>query len=100
MKKCFKCGSAMAERKGRTPEGVSYSYYSCEKCGEEIADMKQLHEVAEEYRALRKYSAKLSKWGTSIGLRIPKALVKEQKLKANMIVSLIPEKQAIKIITK
>jgi len=100
MKKCFKCASAMVENKGKTPEGVSYNYYSCSKCGEEIVDMKQLHSVAEKYRTMKKYTAKLSKWGTSIGLRIPKELAKENNLKENMTVSLIPEKRAIKIITR
>ena len=100
MKKCFKCGSQMLEKKAKTPERISYSYHSCPKCGEEIVDLNQLHAVAEEYRKLKKYSVKLSKWGTSLGLRIPKELAVENGLKENKIVSLIQEKQAIRIITK
>ena len=77
MKKCNECKSAMQEMKAKTPEGIEYNYYKCLKCGEEIVDMKQLHEVADKYRALKKYPVKLSKWGLSLGLRIPKDLVKK-----------------------
>ena len=72
--------------------------YKCEKCGEEIVDMKQLHEVAEKYRVLKRYQVKLSKWGLSLGLRIPKELVKKYNLKNEEEVTIIPEKKGIKII--
>ncbi len=62
--------------------------------------MKQLHTVAEKYRKMKKYTAKLSKWGESVGFRIPKELLKQYKLKENAEISLIPEKKAIKIVTK
>ena len=38
----------MIEKSAKTPEGIEYNYYKCEKCGEEIVDMKQLHKVAEK----------------------------------------------------
>jgi len=34
---------------GQDAEGVGYKYYKCQSCGEEIVDMKQLHQVAEKY---------------------------------------------------
>ncbi len=71
----------MEELKSKTPEGVEYNYFKCKKCGEEIVDMKQLHKVAERYREIKMYHAKLSKWGLSLGVRIPKELVKQYKLK-------------------
>ncbi len=55
MKKCSECSGKMKEAKGNTPEGVEYSYYKCEKCGEEILDMKQLHNVANTYRDMKKF---------------------------------------------
>ena len=98
MKKCSECGGNMNELVEKTPENVTYSYYKCKKCGDEILDMKQLHQVAEQYRLLRKYQVKLSKWGLSLGLRIPKELVKKYNLKEEGEVSVIPEKKGIKII--
>ena len=80
-------------------DSVEFEAYKCTSCGEEIVDMEQLHEVAETYRNLKKYHVKLSKWGLSLGLRIPKDLVKKYNLKSDNEVSIIPEKRGIKIIT-
>ena len=99
MRKCTECGSTMQQLKAKTPEGIEYNYYKCKKGGEEIVDMKQLHDVAESYRILKKYNVKLSKWGLSLGLRIPKELVEQYKLKNEKEVSIIPEKSGIRIIT-
>ncbi len=88
----------MAEKHGVTPEGIKYQYSVCGKCGEEIVDMKQLHAVAEKYRTMKRYNAKLSRWGESIALRIPKELLKAHHLRADAKVSLIPEKGAIRIV--
>ena len=98
MKKCSKCGKQMNEKEAFTPEGISYKYFTCSKCGEEIVDMKQLHKVAEQYRAIKLYHAKVTRWGQSLGLRIPKALVTKYHFKANDEVALMPEKSSIKII--
>jgi predicted RNA-binding Zn-ribbon protein involved in translation (DUF1610 family) len=98
MKKCSECRKQMEEKKAITPEGISYKYFKCSKCGEEIVDMKQLHEVAEQYRTIKLYHAKVTRWGQSLGLRIPKALAIKYHFKANDEVALIPEKNSIKII--
>lgn len=95
---CPKCKGKMVERKGSTPEGVEYKYSKCRKCGEEIVDMKQLHSVAQKYREMKRYTAKISKWGESFALRIPKELVKQYELKQNEDVTLVPEKKGIKIV--
>ena len=97
MKKCNECGKQMEEKKAFTPEGISYTYFKCSKCGEEIVDMKQLHEVAEQYRTIKSYHAKITPWGQSLGVRIPKALAIKYQFKANDEVALIPEKNSIKI---
>ena len=99
MKTCSECKGKMIEKKDETPEGVAYTYYKCQKCGEEIVDMKQLHNVANKYRVMKKYHAKLTKWGLSLGLRIPKELIKQYKLSENKEVSIIPEKKGILIVS-
>ncbi|MBN2052925.1 AbrB/MazE/SpoVT family DNA-binding domain-containing protein [Candidatus Woesearchaeota archaeon] len=96
MKKCSECNSEMKEMKAKTPEGVEYKYYKCSNCNSEIVDMKQLHEVANKYREMKRYSAKLTPWGKSLGLRIPKKLAEKYKLKGE--VTLIPEDGGIRIV--
>jgi len=98
MRKCTKCNGIMKEFEAKTPENIKYNYYKCENCGEEVLDMKQLHSVTEQYRTLKKYYVRLSKWGLSLGLRIPKELVKKYKLKDDVEVVIIPENKGIKII--
>ena len=95
---CSECNGNMKERTDKTPEGVAYNYFKCEKCGEEILNMEQLHKVAEKYRLIKTYHTKLTKWGESIGLRIPKEVAKKYNFKFNEEVAIIPEKGGIKII--
>ncbi len=97
MKKCSTCNIKMKELNSKTPEGVKYKYHKCEKCGEEIVDMKQLHDVAQKYREMKTFRAKMSKWGMSLGVRIPKELVKKYHFKDNKEVIIIPEDKGIKI---
>ena len=99
MRKCFKCNGKMKELIDKTPEGVRYQYYKCDKCGDEILNKDQLHIVAEKYREMKNFHAKLTKWGLSLGLRIPKELVKKYHLTANQEVTIFPEKKGIKIIS-
>lgn len=97
--KCARCNGETIEKEGNHDDGVTYHYYSCTKCGEKFLDMDQLHEVAEKYRQMKKYKAKVSQWGDSIAIRIPKELAIEYKLKPNQNVNLIPENKAIRIVT-
>jgi len=97
MKKCSECGKQMEEKEAVTPEGVTYRYFTCPQCGEELVDMKQLHEVAEQYRTMKLYHVKVTRWGQSLGFRIPKELAIKYHLKANDEIALIPEKNSIKI---
>ncbi len=98
MKKCSECSGKMKELKAKTPEGIEYSYFKCSKCGEEIVNMRQLHNVAQKYREMKRFNAKISRWGMSLGMRIPKELVKKYNLEDNKEVTIIPEKEGMKII--
>lgn len=95
MKNCTQCKGKMAEKKGKTPDNISYTYHQCTTCGEEILDMQQLHDVAEKYRVMKKYRVKISTWGVSKGIRIPKELISRYKFKDE--VSLIPEENGLRI---
>lgn len=97
MRKCTDCGKRMIECEGKTKDSINYTYYRCTNCGEEVLNMDQLHEVAEKYREMKLYRVKLSRWGKSLGLRIPKDLEKKYFLK-HKEVNIIPEKGYIKII--
>jgi hypothetical protein len=97
MKKCSECHGEMKELTAKTPEGVTYRYFRCGKCGEEIVDMKQLHDVAQKYREMKTFRAKISKWGMSLGIRIPKELVQKYHFKDEEEVTIIPDDKGIKI---
>lgn len=98
MRSCTECGGQLQESTATTPEGIAYHFSRCKKCGEEVVDMKQLHAVAEQYRMLKKYHVKLSKWGLSLGIRIPKELVEKYHLKDDEEVAIVPEKKGLRII--
>ena len=98
MRKCTECNGEMKEFGGKTPEGVAYRYFRCGKCGEEVVNMKQLHDVAQSYREMKTFRVKISKWGMSLGLRIPKELVKKYNFKDEEEVTIIPEEKGIKLI--
>ena len=53
MRKCTECGGLMRQLKAKTPENVDYNYYKCKNCGEEIINMKKMHEVAKRYCSIR-----------------------------------------------
>lgn len=96
--KCFVCGKKAIKIKDTLPDGQEYEYTKCPSCGEELVDMTQLHKLAEKYRKMKRYHAKISKWGSSLGVRIPKELAKKYNLKENKEITFIPEKDFIKIV--
>lgn len=98
MKKCSRCKGKMEEKIASMPDGVPYRFYRCTRCGDEILDMAQLHEVAEKYRMLKRYQVKISKWGVSLGIRIPKDVAKKYGFDEGQEVLLIPEKKCVKLI--
>ena len=98
MKRCMICQGPLKEEHAKMPDGVPYTFYRCRKCGNEVLDMEQLHAVAEKYRILKKYHIKLSRWGVSLGLRIPKEVAKQYGFGEGQEVLLIPEKEGVKLI--
>jgi len=97
MRLCSVCKKVMVIKTAKLKDGVPYQYYSC-SCGEEFLDMKQLHEAAEILRERKRNIAKLSRWGVSLGVRIPKDLVQRYNLKEKSEVTFIPEDGSIRII--
>ncbi len=95
-KRCTECGKGMHPDEGVLPNGVPYRRWVC-ACGESILDMAQLQELAENYNDWKQSRAKVSRWGGSLGIRLPKALIKEHGIKAGDEVLLIPEKNGIRI---
>lgn len=98
MKTCSECKGKMVELKAKTPEGVEYDYFICEMCGEEIIKVNKLHAVPQKHKLMKRYNTKISKWGTGLGIKIPNELVKKYNLKDNETVTIISEKEGIKII--
>lgn len=45
LNKCTGCNGDMKELSSKTPDGVEYKYFKCNKCGEEILNMDQLHNI-------------------------------------------------------
>lgn len=97
--KCWECGGNRIELADKDPHGVVYNYWKCVKCGDAVLDMDQLHEAAEQYRAMAKAKrAKVSKWGTALAVRIPKEIATAQKIKPGVIVRIEEEKIGFRVI--
>lgn len=62
-------------------DGIEFEAYKCDKCGEELMNMKQLKSLANKYRKLRKSKdITFAKWGNSIAVRIPADYAEEFKI--------------------
>ena len=97
---CPMCTGKMETFVDSMPEdNIAYEAYRCTSCGEELLDMKQLGDVAERFKEYKRMKAKISRWGSSLGIRIPKELVKKYKLKPNNEVTFVAEENGIRIVT-
>lgn len=96
MKKCAECRTRLEPHRSKTKDGFPYEYWKCPKCGEEVLDMKQLEKLSTSYSSMKK--AKISKWGQSLGIRIPKEFARKYNLKNEKEVILIPEADGLKIV--
>jgi len=96
--KCWECGGKMEKRIGYLKEGIEYEFFGCEKCGHKVLTMDQLKNLAEKERKYREsYAIKISKWGTSLAVRIPKSIVVQEKLKEGESVRIFKEKAGFRI---
>jgi|SRR3989338_9313247 len=78
---------------------VEFEAFRCKSCREEIMDMKQLKNLAGEYRKLRKAKEIIfSKWGNSIAVRIPIEVVNEFNIRSGKHGLLTKDKEGIRII--
>lgn len=97
-KRCWECGGAMEEYRTVDSHGVPYRYWECTKCGDRVLDMEQLEEAAKIYRKFKRHRVKVSRWGSALAIRIPKEIVKKQKIKAGTEVYFFPEKRGFRVI--
>lgn len=89
----------MAEKFGEYEPGFNYRYWKCKKCGEEILDTKQLQDAAYRWKKFVKIpKATISRWGTTLAMRIPKEVVEKQKIRVGKKVLIFPEKYGFKVI--
>ncbi len=98
--KCPYCKVEMQSIKGLFgPERIEYEGRRCPKCAEELMSMEQLKELGDKYKIWRK-SARItfSKWGNSIGVRVPKEIVTALHIKPGATALVTREKHAIKIV--
>ncbi|MBS3109181.1 AbrB/MazE/SpoVT family DNA-binding domain-containing protein [Candidatus Woesearchaeota archaeon] len=80
-------------------DGIDFDAYRCPNCQEEIMDMKQLNELAQKYRKLRKAKEiTFAKWGNSIAVRIPSEIADEFNISEGKHGTLTKEKDGIRII--
>jgi hypothetical protein len=97
-RRCAECGNPTTLKTSKFKDGMTYEHYGCERCGQEFLDMKQLHDVADKYRTQKRLNAKITRWGVSLGVRIPKELVEKYKITEKTEVTFIPEDNGIKIV--
>jgi len=97
-RKCWECRAIMEETVGVDPDGLTYRYWKCTKCGDEILTMDQLHEIAEKEKKL--LAVKISKWGNAVAMRIPKKIVETYNLTPGRSATIIPEKTGFKVVPK
>jgi len=86
----------MKEVRASYDKNISYRHWKCTRCGDEVLDMEQLHELAEQYRKMQK--VKVSRWGNALAVRIPKEIVISQKIKAGEKVRIQEEKIGFRVI--
>jgi len=97
-RKCWDCGGFAEETIGIDPDGLTYRYWKCKKCGSEVLTMDQLHELAE--REKKMLAVKIAKWGTAVAMRIPKKIVETYNLVPGRKATIIPEKTGFKVVPR
>ena len=98
--KCPICKGEMEKIKDRIEQdGVEFGAFKCKSCGEEIMDMKQLRNLAQHYRKLRKAKEIIfAKWGNSLAVRIPSEIAEAYNITSGSQGILTKDKGGIRII--
>lgn len=98
--KCPICKGEMEKNKDIMKEdNIDFEVYKCKKCGEELMNMEQLHNLAKKYRKLRKAEeVTFAKWGNSIAIRIPKQFINSLHIRQGEQGLLLQEDKELKII--
>ncbi len=98
--KCPYCRVKMQAKKDLFgSEQIEFEEFQCPKCGEELLTMDQLKELGEKHKQWRNAQrVKFSKWGNSIGIRIPQEVITQLHIKAGGIALVKTEKNSIKIV--
>ena len=80
-------------------ECIEFEAFKCRSCGEEIMDMKQLRNLAQHYRKLRKAKEIIfAKWGNSLAVRIPSEIAEAYNITSGSQGILTKDKGGIRII--
>lgn len=91
-----KCSGMYELKTNKSPEGIEYTGFKCNKCGEVLLNFGQARVF---YKALEQiYSVKLSKWGESLAVRIPASVVRSLHLKEKQTMQIIAEKNAFRVV--
>ncbi|OGM03291.1 hypothetical protein A3K72_03200 [Candidatus Woesearchaeota archaeon RBG_13_36_6] len=98
--KCNKCKKQMQKTKDVIKEdNIEFDIYECKHCGERLMDMKQLHQLANKYRKLKKaQEVKFTKWGNSIAVRISKNFVNDLKIRPGKAALMYKDGQELRIL--
>ena len=93
---CPDCGSKKIGLKEGAYKGVGYIAYKCQSCGEETFTLDQAKTLVNAAQEARQVT--FSKWGETLAVRIPAAVVRRFHLKPKSKGKLIEDGGGFKII--
>lgn len=76
--KCIACNKGKMRLVSGRHNGVAYSAYKCDRCGEEIMNLAQTKRFMQATQKAR--TVTFSKWGQALAVRIPVEAVKRLHL--------------------
>ncbi len=95
--KCVECSGELEQFRGAR-KGVEYSAYKCKKCGEEIMTLGQASKYLDDAKLAK--TVCVSRWGKSLGIRIPAAIAKKFKLSEKSKAEIIENKSGFQVIAQ
>ncbi len=97
---CPQCKSNLEKVKFDVGYGIEVESLHCKKCGFNITDKNKLKTAIGSLREQMSKEVKIIKVGTGLGVRFPNELAKNYKLKKGEEITLRPEMDGIKLVTK